>query len=177
MRWRVSPKSILAKHSFFNGSNQRIDQMQRQQWLHIITGLPLSFQNRHHLSLCISVGLSSNLCSEARFGGFAAKMRKKAVRGPLQCRKSATFTPRAATLANTPPSNELVGTRVRNRVQNGSSMDPSCASKLAQNCARRLANTRSTTGNCDVPQKNLSLEGYEPYQWLTVASWTYARDP
>ena len=60
---------IFYQTHIFNGYNQRNDHMQRQQNLHVLVALALYFQNHHHLCLQLSVGLSSNICREARFLG------------------------------------------------------------------------------------------------------------
>ena len=49
-----------------NGSNQRIDHIQRPPGLRVLVALVLSFQNHHHLSLYLSVGPSTHLWREAR---------------------------------------------------------------------------------------------------------------
>ena len=72
---RAVEKECFAKIDFgetlhLNGSNQRIDHIQRPPGLRMLVALTLSFQNHHHLSLYLSVGPSTQLCREARFLDF-----------------------------------------------------------------------------------------------------------
>ena len=60
----------MAEALHLNGSNQRIDHIQRPLGLRVLVALTLSFQNHHHLSLYLSVGPSTQLCREARFLDF-----------------------------------------------------------------------------------------------------------
>ena len=50
-----------------NGSNQRIRHTQRPQGLRGLVALALRFQNHHHLSHYLSVGLSTHMWREARY--------------------------------------------------------------------------------------------------------------
>ena len=65
-------KTDFGETLHLNGSNQRIDHIQRPPGLRVLVALTLSFQNHHHLSLYLSVGPSTQLWREARFGGNAS---------------------------------------------------------------------------------------------------------
>ena len=81
---------IFYQTQIFNGSNQRNGHMRRHQNLHVLVALALYFQNHHHLCLQLSVGLSSNICREARFlekkicQKYVIKHRKVKNRGALR---------------------------------------------------------------------------------------------
>ena len=73
----------------FNGSNQRIDYTQRPQSLRVLAALTLYFYNHHHLSLYLSMTLSTHMWCEARFCSyFEAFPRNLVPRTTCECSAS-----------------------------------------------------------------------------------------
>ena len=68
-------KTIFGETLHLNGSNQRTRHTQRAQGLRVLVALALRFQNHHHLSLYLSVGLSTHMWREARFSRFLDRIR------------------------------------------------------------------------------------------------------